>query len=315
MRRLFVNRGLRWVLFATLAGTCVPALADVDLPTKFSNLDSIVNTRHNLTQTPIGSGAQLMNPYRNDYGAVCVYCHTPHGANQTLKAPLWNRTMPTTPYTTYAALGTSTITQPITSPGTNSLTCLSCHDGTIAVDSIINMPNVNGDGGVSPNYNTATNRDTVQNNTFLNGWTNPSGPDAGSHLGMNDVGCLGCHAAGAPLGSGATDFRVFAIGTDLRDDHPVGVRFPDPGPGVDFAQPGVTTAELKIFDSNSNGRADSNEVRMYETGDGYEVECASCHDPHGAPTGAPGSAGPRIPSFLRVDNSNGSALCMTCHTK
>ncbi len=70
------------------------SLADVDLNTKFSNT-SIANSRHNLTQSTIGSGATNMNPYRNDYGEVCVYCHTPHGASSTVDAPLWNRTTPT----------------------------------------------------------------------------------------------------------------------------------------------------------------------------------------------------------------------------
>ncbi len=64
-----------------------PAWSDRDLPTKFLNRDGVVNTRHNLSQSTIGSGSVTMNPYRNDYGAVCVYCHTPHGANSSIDAP------------------------------------------------------------------------------------------------------------------------------------------------------------------------------------------------------------------------------------
>ena len=35
-----------------------------------------------------------------------------------------------------------------------------------------------------------------------------------------------------------------------------------------------------------------------------QVECASCHDPHGSGT-----------NFLRVAQDANSALCVTCHVK
>jgi hypothetical protein len=69
---------------------------------------------------------------------------------------------------------------------------------------------------------------------------------------------------------------------------------------------------VKFFDLNGNGRPDTREVRVYDSGDGFEVECASCHDPHGVPSAGAGSS--FIPTFLRVANA-GSALCLTCHTK
>lgn len=301
----FSKLGRMAVVVAALAGTA-PALGDGDLPTKFTNQGSIANTRHNLTQSTIGAGAVLMNPYRNDYAEVCVYCHTPHGANATIAAPLWNRTNRPTTYQTYNLLGSMTLTEPVTAPGANSLTCLSCHDGTVAVDSIINMPG-------SGRYSKA--QETAQDNAFLNAWNNASGPDATVHVGLNPVasqGCLACHAPGSIVGAGATDFTVFAIGTDLRDDHPVGVRYPQPVSGTDFRDPSQKRIGIAYFDRNGNARADPAEVRLYDTGDGYEVECASCHDPHGVPSGAPGSV--FTPTFLRVANA-GSALCLTCHVK
>jgi mono/diheme cytochrome c family protein len=288
------------------------AWAAGDLPTKFSNRGSIGNTRHNLTQRQTsgdGPSGQNMDPYRNDYGEVCVYCHTPHGANANVTLPLWNRTIKATTYTTYASLGTTSLTQTVTQPGPNSLACLSCHDGQVAVDSIINMP---GSGGYSAGQATA------QNNAFLNAWNNTRGADATVHVGLNAVsegdGCLACHSSGAGIvsGAGATDFRIFAIGTDLRNDHPVGVKFPATGPGIDFNPPGPVRSGVRWFDTNGNGAPDTREVRLYDSGDGFEVECASCHDPHGVPSGGAGS--PFNPSFLRVANT-GSALCLTCHTK
>jgi Doubled CXXCH motif (Paired_CXXCH_1) len=298
-----------WVTLWMACAVGGSAYADVDLPSKFDNARSVANTRHNMTQRQASGGPSgvLMDPYRNDYAEVCVYCHTPHGANANITLPLWNRTQRTTTYTTYAALGTVSLTQPVTQPGANSLACLSCHDGQTAIDSIINMP---GSGG----YNPA--QATTQNNAFLNAWTNPAGPDATVHIGLDPTpaaGCLACHSAGAGIvGSGATDFTLFAIGTDLRNDHPVGVRYPTAGPGVDFKPPTATRGNVRWFDNNANGLPDTREVRLYDSGDGFEVECASCHDPHGVPSGGNGS--PFIASFLRVANT-ASTLCMTCHTK
>jgi hypothetical protein len=93
----------------------------------------------------------------------------------------------------------------------------------------------------------------------------------------------------------------------------VGIRFPtSAGTGTDFKDPPRKEARLAYFDTNGNSRADSNEIRLYNTGEGYEVECASCHDPHGVPSAGPGSV--FNATFLRVTNT-GSAVCLSCHTK
>jgi len=296
---------------ALLALLWVPALrADIDLNTKFINQGSVANTRHNMTQRQAAGGGPnsvLMDPYRNDYGEVCVYCHTPHGANANVQLPLWNSTIKATTYTTYDALGTVSLTQPVGQPGTTSIACLSCHDGQTAVDSIINMP---GSGRYNPTQATG------QDNAFLNAWQNQSGVNATVHIGLNSTpgaGCLACHSAGAGVvGAGATDFTVFAISTDLRNDHPVGVRYPAAGPGVDFKTPSATRPSVKFFDLDGDARPDPAEVRVYASGGDYTVECGSCHDPHGVPSAGPGSAFNK--TFLRVTNA-GSALCLTCHSK
>lgn len=313
---------IRFISGIVLTSMAMLALADVDLPTKFTNRDSIANTRHNLTQSTIGAGATNMDPYRNDYGEVCVYCHTPHGASGTLAAPLWNRTQLNTSYTTYDTLGTSTLTQAVTAPGVNSLTCLSCHDGTVAVDSIINMPNANTNGVASDNY--LASQQSSQNEAFLDSWTNASGVEANVHLGLasaqNGVseatGCLACHSPDAGvLASGATDFRIFAIGTDLTNDHPVGITYPTArtvGADADFnATDGSLPGKMTWYD-DGDGRPQKDEIRFYDTGDGPEVECSSCHDPHGVPSGGAGSQ--FNATFLRTANS-GSAVCQTCHNK
>lgn len=289
----------RFAIAAVVVAT--GAWAAGDLPTKFSNVGTVANTRHNMTQRQASGGPSgaVMDAYRSDYGEVCVYCHTPHGASD-VKLPLWNRTIKSTTYTTYTS---DSLTQPIAQPGISSLACLSCHDGQVAVDSIINMP---GSGRYNAGQATGTNFD------FLNTWSNPSGTGPYAHLTLTE--CMACHSseAGYVLGAGATDFRAFLIGTDLRDDHPVGVRYPAMGAGVDFRELTATVGNLKFFDTNGNGRADKQEVRVIDSGNGFQVECTSCHDPHGVPSG--GALSQFNPSFLRVASA-GSAICLSCHTK
>ncbi len=294
----------RVFLFACLMALVFPGgegLADVDLTSKFSNQSSIRNTRHNLTQRQAAGGPSgaIMDSYRNDYAEICVYCHTPHGANANVAAPLWNRSIPSTTYTLYSS---NSLTQSIVQPGAASLVCLSCHDGQQAVDAIMNMP---GSGRYS----------ATPNNAFLNNsWNNPSGLDATVHLGLkqgND-NCLACHAPGVEIyRAGAADFTVAAIGTDLGNDHPVGIAFPaSTGTGTEWNTPTGTLAGAQFFDDNSNGRMDKGEIRLYDTGSGPTVECGSCHDPHGVTT----SGSLFNATFMRKPNT-ASGVCLTCHSK
>ena len=273
--------------------------------TKATNVGGIMNTRHNLTQSYLGVNSAIMDTFRNNYGEICVYCHTPHGANTTVALPLWNRTIKSTTYSTYDKLGTSTLTQDVKHPGPNSLSCLSCHDGTVAIDSIINMP---GSGKFD------ANQMTTQNDSFLATWSDGAGRTAAPiHAGMNSgsTNCLLCHNISGSEPSIPT-WGVAYIGTDLTNDHPVGIRFPPSGPGTDFNAPSKSQGAISFFDTDGNGHADSNNVRLYDSGAGFRVECASCHDPHGVPSNGAGSK--NNPTFLRVANT-GSKLCLTCHVK
>lgn len=65
---------------------------------------------------------------------TCKFCHTPHASKNIENAPLWNRNLSVATYTLYTSpsfKGVSTQTQ----PNTPSKLCLSCHDGTVALDS------------------------------------------------------------------------------------------------------------------------------------------------------------------------------------
>jgi predicted CXXCH cytochrome family protein len=64
---------------------------------------------------------------------TCVICHTPHDANTDIPAsPLWNHEVTTATYTPYTS---PTMDVPTGQPGGVSKLCLSCHDGSVALDS------------------------------------------------------------------------------------------------------------------------------------------------------------------------------------
>jgi len=326
MRQQSQKKALKALAITAVALFSVTVLADGWNPySRAPNRDSIANTRHNLTlsyNVAAGGAGQVMDLFRNQYVEVCVYCHTPHGANSQVDAPLWNRTVNTSEYQIYDK--PRTLNRPIGQPGPNSLTCLTCHDGTISIDSIINMPG-------SGKYSAA--QETAMNPTFLDTWaaSGNQGP-SGIHYRMGttqDTGfCTLCHNTDTTT-TAMSSFTVFVIGTDLRNDHPVGIQYPE-GPygaavGVDFHEPykgftNATGASMWFHDTNNNQKPDKNEPRMYNTGENFEVECASCHDPHGVPINGAGTQ--FIPSFLRVSNGNAntgegtsSGLCLTCHEK
>ena len=80
-----------------------------------------------------GSAHDFSGETWNAGGELCVVCHTPHDADTSVTAaPLWNHDLSTATYTLYSS---STLDATLTQPDSNSKLCLSCHDGTVAIDS------------------------------------------------------------------------------------------------------------------------------------------------------------------------------------
>lgn len=93
-------------------------------------LAGISNTKHNLSVS--GPGA-----YRAaSETQLCVFCHMPHNANPAV--PLWNHALSAATYTPYGST-TLAAAAPGQPTGSSKL-CLSCHDGTVALGSVHNMP-------------------------------------------------------------------------------------------------------------------------------------------------------------------------------
>lgn len=119
------------LLGLSLLGASGLALADIAL------------TKHNLSSSGSGSVKSSDNP------EICVFCHTPHQAIKNDNITLWNHnlsnqasygvyTSPTFDASDGADVGGVDET---TATATNL--CLSCHDGTIAINSLNNASNIN----------------------------------------------------------------------------------------------------------------------------------------------------------------------------
>jgi predicted CXXCH cytochrome family protein len=81
-----------------------------------------------------GSDHDFSQETWNPTDEICVVCHTPHNADLSVAgAPLWNHEVTAANFTIYTSAtfdGSGTIAQP---DGSSKL-CLSCHDGTVAIE-------------------------------------------------------------------------------------------------------------------------------------------------------------------------------------
>jgi predicted CXXCH cytochrome family protein len=94
----------------------------------------------------------------NTYQNPCQVCHVPHkaAAFSAAHAPLWNHsiaTNATTRYITYDQAGSASFNALSLGALTlgSSVACLSCHDGSIAVNQSYGKTTFNGNGGVGTN--------------------------------------------------------------------------------------------------------------------------------------------------------------------
>jgi predicted CXXCH cytochrome family protein len=105
--------------FTQLIGTLVVAAALIALPT--IAFAQISGSAHDL------SGGGLSG------GEICNVCHTPHNADDTVSdAPLWDHEVTAT--ASFTLYSSTTLDATVGQPSGVSKLCLSCHDGTVAVD-------------------------------------------------------------------------------------------------------------------------------------------------------------------------------------
>ncbi len=297
--------------------------------------EDIKNTLHNLSTSNVVAGVNI-GPGANTTAEVCVFCHTPHGANLNApgSAPLWNRTVPASAgYVIYSGPNFDALNSG--QPQGVSLACLSCHDGSVALDSLINM---SGSGGFRPANLTApggtTNMVTNGGGAFLNGSNQMSGvtrTDTGPNYGT----ILG----------GAAPFPNLT--TNLSDDHPISMEMPatDPQftPALTNSTPDPAGSGLTFITRTGTLNIDKRDrIRGYpgvirNAGAGVFIECASCHNPHaprplflrlpsrydvatallsgGGATTVGSMIGNADTTLIADDPNAGSLVCLSCHQK
>ncbi len=88
-----------------------------------------------------GSAHDFSGETWNNTNEICAVCHTPHNADATVAdAPLWNHEITNT---TFALYSSGTLDATMGQPDGSSKLCLSCHDGTVAVDNFSGTINGN----------------------------------------------------------------------------------------------------------------------------------------------------------------------------
>lgn len=271
---------------AALAAGFVVAVASVAVSTPVAA--QVAGTKHNLGTSAGGTGVNQFS----GTAEICVFCHTPHGADTSAAVPLWNRTLPAPgSFQTYDSLGTSSLDGKTAPVGSVSIACLSCHDGVTSMSAVLNAPGSGTTGDAA--------------------WT------AGTWSGANQTG--GALAAGL----------ITNLTQDLRNDHPIGIQYG--GGGLKESTPAAATTDpdFKVavnavigstrvwwVDTTAPGSVvgtrQKTDMLLYSRPAGSYtgqtelepfVECASCHDPHTTNS-----------TFLRVSNA-GSAVCLACHNK
>jgi len=167
-------------------------------------------------------------------GKICVACHTPHNSDTSVAdAPLWNHSNSTQTYTLYSS---PTMNATVGQPGGNSKLCLSCHDGTVAVDSfggttgttMISATNnignrLNDDHPIGFVYNTALatadgalHDPSVKTVTIGSGSQTKTGTLASVMLFNGKLECDSCHDVHNTFTVGSTGLlRVAAAGSAI----------------------------------------------------------------------------------------------------
>jgi predicted CXXCH cytochrome family protein len=192
--------------------------------------------------------------------------------------------------------------------------CIYCHTPH---NPRLNVPlwNRNKAATVAKYYNSPTLTSVTKTNSQIQTDT-VSGFCLSCHDGVTTIGSIqnradtGIQAGNAIFNN--VDGKVMGnIGTDLSNDHPVGMNYNDAYNSLDPDQitggnpeqiatkrlwdPDTVKKTLGNFLFNTNGASGDN---------GTQMECASCHKVHD----------PFNPPFLRVTN-NMSHLCLACHNK
>ena len=128
--------GLAWATFAAAEAIVGDPVLGAD--------DPILGSKHDFTGLNDRAGVVAMSGVAfSDYGYSCVYCHIPPEEAGAIPADFggidgWNRYVPA--LSTYDLYDSVNLDNKTSGPNPISMLCLSCHDGTMAVDMVVFQP-------------------------------------------------------------------------------------------------------------------------------------------------------------------------------
>ena len=136
----------------------------------------------------------------NTGGEICAVCHTPHNGDATVSdAALWDHELTTATYQLYDSAYRSTIQGTASQPAGLSKLCLSCHDGTVGLDSfggVTGTTNYIGNYVATADVTTDLRDDHPTSITYAEG-TDPDLKASTSFTNVKLVGgsveCVSCH--------------------------------------------------------------------------------------------------------------------------
>lgn len=241
---------------------------------------------------------------------VCAFCHTPHHAKNTSEmggsdyGPLWSHNLSTMSYTVYDSPtfnGEAVMAaDPLLGP---SRLCMSCHDGSIAIDQHYGMAGttIRADGDSWDGIDVAGGGDLTNDHPIGFNYVAVQGGESVTP-GVNADKEQGIYYGIYPVD------KVFAV-TVLN-----ATQYATSGTGGVVDTPSY---HMQVAGAAHGGTDFVNRIRkigdlMYTPENGTATDmymtCASCHDVHNKEVAANSR-------YLIVNSNTNSALCLTCHNK
>lgn len=193
----------------------------------------IANTKHDLSATSTGATIKAVSETQK-----CVFCHTPH--HSSTKGPLWNRNLSTATYIVPSKAEWPSLLSVPGQPDRGAKLCLSCHDGTVAIGSVLNMPGAGMAGTIAMSGVTAEGK-------------MPCSP--------TDYTCLGIDISGHHPVSIAYNNNLYNDKTTQCNNCQS---------AMPIKSPASVTSPVKLRPTDNT----------YGGAGGLGVQCSSCHDPH-----------------------------------
>ncbi len=276
MKFLMDNRG---GIFLTVVAVLAGILLGLAVYGNWQDAEAILGGEGNVTLTtnPHNFAAGSSGVEATVEDRVCVFCHTPHHASMDdslINGPLWNHELSTASYTTWSPTLTNSppyivnvgfvnvlTTQPPQLDGSSRM-CMSCHDGTVGIGSVVSGADITMD---------------IDSHTCLDADGSLKTGAGCETLAFTDL--TKKHIVSIPM-----NLQLIEDSAAMCDDgsQTTLLSYPwdgeDPLPTTVFLRPTLT--EYPISGGEPGVSWSSSPPAKYKIGYNYGVQCSTCHDPH-----------------------------------